>query len=113
MYDSAAGTFEITGTVTLDAKGDPNAVFIFKAASTLVTASASRVNLVNGARAANVFWQVGSSATLGTNSILRGNVLALTSITVTTGVTVDGRMLARNGAVTLDSDMITRTTGGQ
>ncbi len=113
VYDSAAGTFEITGTVTLDAKGDPNAVFIFKAASTLVTASASRVNLVNGARAANVFWQVGSSATLGTNSILRGNVLALTSITVTTGVTVDGRMLARNGAVTLDSDMITRTTGGQ
>ena len=113
VYDSAAGTFELTGTVTLDAKGDPNAVFIFKAASTLVTASASRVNLVNGARAANVFWQVGSSATLGTYSILRGNVLALTSITVTTGATVDGRMLARNGAVTLDSDVITRTPGGQ
>lgn len=113
VYESAAGTFEITGSVTLDAKGDPNAVFIFKAASTLVTASASRVNLVNGARAANVFWQVGSSATLGTYSLLRGNVLALTSITVTTGATVDGRMLARNGAVTLDSDMITRTPGGQ
>ncbi len=113
VYDSASGTFELTGTVTLDAKGDPNAVFIFKAASTLVTASASRVNLVNGARAANVFWQVGSSATPGTYSVLRGNVLALTSITVTTGATVDGRMLARNGAVTLDSDMITRTPGGQ
>ncbi len=113
VYDSAAGTFELTGTLTLDAKGDPDAVFIFQAASTLVTASASRVDLVNGARAANVFWQVGSSATLGTYSILRGNVLALTSITVTTGATVDGRMLARNGAVTLDSDVITRTPGGQ
>ena len=113
VYDSAAGTFGITGTLTLDAKGDPNAVFIFKAASTLITASASRVNLVNGARASNVFWQVGSSATLGTYSVLRGNVLALASITVTTGVTVDGRMLARTGAVTLDTDVITRTPGGQ
>jgi hypothetical protein len=113
VYDSAAGTFGITGTLTLDAKGDPNAVFIFKAASTLITASASRVNLVNGARASNVFWQVGSSATLGTYSVLRGNVLALASITVTTGVTVDGRMLARTGSVTLDTDVITRTPGGQ
>jgi Ice-binding-like/HD domain len=112
VYDSPAGTFGITGTVTLDAKGDPDAVFIFKAASTLITASGSRVKLVNGAQAANVFWQVGSSATLGTNSVLRGNVLALASITVTTGTTVDGRMLARTGAVTLDSDTITRTPGG-
>ncbi|MDH6130283.1 ice-binding family protein [Kitasatospora sp. GP82] len=113
VYDSPAGTFGITGPLTLDAQGDPNAVFIFKAASTLTTASASSVNLVNGARACNVFWQVGSSATLGTNSILRGNVLALASITVTTGVTVEGRTLARNAAVTLDSDTITRTTCDQ
>ena len=113
VYDSAAGTFGITGTVTLDAKGDPDAVFIFKSASTLITASGSRVKLVNGAQAANVFWQVGSSATLGTYSVLRGNVLALASITVTTGATVDGRMLARTGAVTLDSDTITRTPGGR
>jgi HD-GYP domain-containing protein (c-di-GMP phosphodiesterase class II) len=112
VYESPAGTFGITGTVTLDAKGDPNAVFIFKAASTLITASGSRVKLINGAQAANVFWQVGSSATLGTYSVLRGNVLALASITVTTGTTVDGRMLARTGAVTLDSDTITRTPGG-
>jgi HD-GYP domain-containing protein (c-di-GMP phosphodiesterase class II) len=112
VYDSAAGTFGITGTLTLDAQGDPNAVFIFKAASTLTTASASHVKLINGANAANVFWQVGSSATLGTNSVLRGNVLALASITVTTGATVDGRMLARTGAVTLDTDTITRTAGG-
>ena len=107
VYESPAGTFGITGTVTLDAKGDPNAVFIFKAASTLITASGSHVKLINGAQSANVFWQVGSSATLGTYSVLRGNVMALASITVTTGTTVDGRMLARTGAVTLDSDTIT------
>jgi hypothetical protein len=113
VYESPAGTFGITGTLTLDAKGDPDAVFIFKAASTLITASGSRVRLINGAQSANVFWQVGSSATLGTNSLLRGNVMALASITVTTGATVDGRMLARTGAVTLDSDTITRTPGGR
>jgi hypothetical protein len=113
VYESPAGTFGITGTLTLDAQGDPNAVFIFKAASTLITASASSVNLVNGARSSNVFWKVGSSATLGTYSILRGNVLALASITVTTGVTVDGRTLARTAAVTLDTDTITRPTGVQ
>jgi hypothetical protein len=110
VYDSLAGTFGITGTVTLDAQGDPNAVFIFKMASTLTTASASNVNLIRGAQSCNVFWQVGSSATLGTYSSLRGSILALTSITVTTGVTVDGRVLARNGAVTLDSNTITKPT---
>lgn len=108
VYASPAGTFGITGTLTLDAQGDPNAVFIFKAASTLITASTSNVDLVNGAQAGHVFWLVGSSATLGTYSTLRGNILALTSITVTTGVTVDGRTLARNAAVTLDTDTITR-----
>jgi hypothetical protein len=113
VYSSPAGTFGITGTLTLDAQGDLNAVFIFKAASTLITASASSVNLVNGAQSSNVFWLVGSSATLGTYSILRGNILALASITVTTGVTVDGRALARNAAVTLDTDTITRPSGVQ
>jgi len=107
-YASAAGTFGITGTLTLNAQGNPNAVFIFKAASTLITASASNVKLINGAKAANVFWQVGSSATLGTYSTIRGNIMALASITVTTGVTVHGRTLARNAAVTLDSDTITK-----
>src|ERR1700734_2207171 len=107
VYNSAAGTFGITGTLTLDAQGNPNAVFIFQAASTLITASASNVVLVNGAQAANVFWVVGSSATLGTNSTLQGSILALTSITVTTGTTIDGRALARNGAVTLDTNTIT------
>jgi hypothetical protein len=113
VYDSPAGTFGITGTLTLDAQGDPNAVFIFKAASTLITASASSVNLVNGAQACNVFWLVGSSATLGTNSTLRGNIMAQASITVTTGVIVDGRTLARSAAVTLDTDTITRPSCGE
>jgi hypothetical protein len=108
VYDSPAGTFGITGTVTLDGEGDPNAVFIFKAASTLITASASTVRLINGAQSCNVFWQVGSSATLGTYSTLRGNVMALASTTVTTGVIVDGRILARNAAVTLDTATVTR-----
>jgi hypothetical protein len=110
VYGSAAGTFGITGTLTLDAEGDPNAVFIFKAASTLITAAASMVNLINGAQSCNVFWQVGSSATLGASSTLRGNLLALTSITVGAGLEVDGRTLAINGAVTLDTDTITRST---
>ena len=108
VYVSAAGTFGITGTVTLDAQGNPAAVFIFKAASTLITASASNVKLVNGAKAANVFWLAGSSATLGTSSTFRGNILALASITVTTGVIIKGRALARTAAVTLDTDTITK-----
>jgi len=107
VYASAAGDFQITGTLTLDAQGNPNAIFIFKTASTLVTASGSQVNLINGARSCNVFWQVGSSATLGTNSSFRGNILALTSITATTGAAVDGRLLTRNGAVTLDTNAVT------
>jgi hypothetical protein len=97
----------LTGTLTLDGQGDPGAVFVLQAGSTLTTASASQVQLVNGARSCNVFWQVGSSATLGTGSTFRGTILAFTSVTVTTGVTIDGRVLARNGAVTLDSDSIT------
>ena len=113
VYASPAGTFGITGTLTLDAQGDPNAVFIFKAASTLITASASNVVLVNGAQAANVFWVVGSSATLGTYSIIQGNIMAQASITVTTGAIVDGRALARTAAVTLDSDTITVPAGVQ
>jgi hypothetical protein len=102
----SGGALDLTGTLTLDAQGDPGAVFIFQAASTLITASASQVKLINGASPCNVFWQVGSSATLGTTTSFKGTILALASITLTTGVTVDGRMLARNGAVTLDSNTI-------
>src|SRR5207245_5739037 len=89
-----------------DARGDANAVFIFQMAFTLTTTSARQVILIGGARAANVFWQVGSSATLGTGSVFKGNILALASITVTTGATVEGRLLARTAAVTLDSNVI-------
>ncbi|MFC5927166.1 ice-binding family protein [Micromonospora vulcania] len=111
VYESPAGTFGITGVLTLDAQNNPDAVFIFKAASTLITASASHVELINGAQSSNVFWLVGSSATLGTYSVLRGTVMALASITVTTGTTVDGRTLARTAAVTLDSNTIVAATG--
>lgn len=107
VYDSASGTFQITGTLTLDSQGDPNAVFVFKTASTLITASNSTVSLVNGARFCRVFWQVGSSATLGTNSNFVGHIFALTSITARTGATIQGQLLARNGAVTLDTNTIT------
>jgi serine protease AprX len=103
----SGGALGLTGTVTLDGRGDPNAVFVFQAASTLITASASHVKLVNGAQACNVFWQVGSSATLGTTTDFAGNILALASITMNDGVTLTGRALARNGAVTLINDTIT------
>ena len=106
----ASSSLEVGGSLTLDAGGDPNAVFIFQAPSTLITDSASSVILTNGAQACNVFWQVGSSATLGTNSAFTGTILALTSISVDTGDTIAGRALARNGAVTLDDDTITAPT---
>lgn len=109
VYSSVSGTFGIAGTVTLDAEGDPNAVFIFQAVSTLITAADSRVELINGAQSCNVFWQVGSSATFGANSTLRGDVLAFTSITAGAGLTVDGRTMAINGAVSMDTDAVTRS----
>lgn len=106
VYNSAS-SMALTGALTLNAAGDPNAVWVFQAGSTLTTASGSAVRLTGGAQACHVFWQVGSSATLGTGSTFRGTVLALTSITVTTGTTIEGRVLARNGAVTLDTNVIT------
>jgi hypothetical protein len=109
---TAGGPLGLTGTVTLDAQGDPAAVFVIQAPSTLTTGSNSRVSLVNGAQACNVFWQVSSSATLGTNSGFAGTILALTSVSVGTGATVDGRALARNGAVTLDDDAFVASTCG-
>lgn len=107
VYDSASGTFEITGTLTLDAKGDPDGVFIFLTASSLVTASNSNVNPVNGARFCRVFWKVGSSATLGVDSHFLGHIFALTSIWANSGATVQGQLLARNGEVTLNNNTIT------
>jgi hypothetical protein len=95
------------GNVTLDALGDANAVFIFQIGSTLTTLGGTQVILAGGAQAKNVFWQVGSSATLGTTSIFEGTIMALTSITLDNGATLTGRALARNGAVTLDSNPVT------
>jgi hypothetical protein len=106
VYQSASA-MGLTGTVTLDAEGDPNTVFIFQAGSTLITASSSTVALVRGAQACNVFWQVGSSATLGTDTAFVGSILALTTATLQTGASVQGRVLARNGAVNLDTNTIT------
>ncbi|HEY5011370.1 MAG TPA: ice-binding family protein, partial [Acidimicrobiia bacterium] len=104
------GALSLTGPLVLDGAGNPNSVFIFQTNSSLITASSSTVSLINGAQECNVFWQVGSSATLGTGSVFTGNIMALTSISVTSGVTVHGRALARNGAVTLDNDVFTRPT---
>ncbi len=107
VYNSADGTFGLTGTVVLDAQNVPGAVFIFQMATTLITATDSVVSLVNGADACTVFWQVGSSATLGTRTAFNGTILALTSITLVTGAAIEGRALARNAAVTLDTNTIT------
>lgn len=106
VYESG-GVLGLTGTLTLDAGGDPDAVFIFRSTSTLITASDSRVVLTNGARFCRVFWVVPSSATLGTNSEFVGHIFAMTSIAVQTGATVQGQLLAREGEVTLDSNTIT------
>jgi hypothetical protein len=96
-----------SGAVTLDAQGDPNAVFIFQVGSTLISGSGTTVQLVNGAQACNVFWQVGSSATLGTGTRFVGTVMALASITANTAATIHGRLLAQTGAVNLDTNTIT------
>lgn len=109
VYNSAS-SLGLTGALTLDAANDANAVFVFQAGSALTTASGSSIVLINGAQACNVFWQIGSSATIGTGSSFVGTIIALTSITLTTGATVSGRALARNGAVTMDTNTITRPT---
>ena len=107
VYNSAS-SLALTGALTLS--GSSSDVWIFQAGSTLTTATGSSVVLIGGAQSCNVFWQVGSSATIGTGSAFKGTIIALTSITVTTGATIDGRALARNGAVTLDTNTITRST---
>ena len=112
LYKSVSSLSISSGTLTLDAKGDPNAVFIFQMESTLTTAAGNQVILAGGASAFNVFWQIGTSATLGANSLLNGNILAGQSITLNTGAAVNGRLLAQNGAVTLQSNIITSPPPG-
>lgn len=111
---------QLTGTLTLNDLGDPHAQFVFQIGSALTTASSSSIMTINGGDGTdpgcNVFWQVGSSATLGTSTAFEGHIMALTSITLSTGATIlDGSALARNGAVTLQSNRITNcdsTSGG-
>jgi len=99
---------QLTGTLNLNALGNPNAVFIFNIGSSLTTASASTVTLLNGAQGGNVFWRVGSSATLGTTTSFTGDILAQASITLNTGSRITcGAAWARTGAVTLDTNTIT------
>jgi hypothetical protein len=110
----AAGTYKsasslgLNGTLTLDGRGSGYSVFIFQAGSTLSTAAASHIVLINGAQACNIFWQVGSSATLGANSTFSGTVLAKQDVTLATGVTVDGRVQTSAGAISLTRDTITK-----
>jgi Ice-binding-like len=107
-FDSSA---QLTGILTLNALGDPNAVFVFKIGSTLTTASNSSVVFTNAGTGDTVFWQVASSATLGTTTSFTGNILALTSITLNTGANIQcGRALARNGAVTMDTNTVSIDT---
>ncbi len=109
---TSASSLGLNGDLTLDGENDPSAVFVFQAGSTLLvgTTSRSRILLTRGAQACNVFWQVGSSATIGPATQFVGNILALTSITLQTAATLNGRALAREAAVTLDSNTITKST---
>jgi hypothetical protein len=108
LYKSTSSLAISSGDLTLDAQGNANGVFIFQMASTLTTTPGRQVILSGGAKASNVFWQVGSSATLGTTSTFKGNILADQSITLNTGATLEGRALTRIGAVTLDASTVTK-----
>ena len=109
VYASGDAPIGLLGTLTLDAAGDPNAMWLFQATSDLATAAASTVRLVNGAQACNVFWQVAGSATLGAGSTFAGTILAVASITLGDSVTLAGRALARDGDVTMVNDRIAPT----
>lgn len=100
----SASSVGVTGTLTLNGQGNANALFVIQAGSTLTTGTTANIALINGAQAKNVWWQVGSSATLGTGTTFRGNILALTSITLVDNATMLGRALARNGAVNLGTN---------
>jgi len=109
VYSGGALALADTGALTL--AGDANSVWVFQAASTLTIGSGSRITITGGASSCNVFWQVGSSATLGTAADFQGTVLAQQSVTATTGATIQGRLIAQNGAVTLDTNTINASTG--
>ena len=107
LYKSTSSLEISSGDLTLNAQGDANAVFIFQIASTLSTTSDRKVFLTGNAKAANVFWQVGTSAVLGTGSVFKGTIMADQSITLTTGTVLEGRALARIAAVSLGASTVT------
>ena len=106
-----SGTFGLNGTLTLDGGGDNNAVFIFQASTTLITGAGATVSLINGAKAENVFWAIGSSATIAATNTFKGTILAQVSISVGAGSNVEGRLLAMTGAITIDSSTVTSVSG--
>ena len=110
LYKSTSSLSISSGDLTLDARGNGNAVFIFQIASTLTTTSGRKVILSGGAKSTNVFWQVGSSATLGTSSVFKGTIMANQSITLNTGASLNGRALARIGGVTLAGNAVVMPT---
>jgi len=107
LYKSTSSLAVSSGDVTFDGKGNVNSVFIIQIASTLTTTAGRKVFLTNGASAANIFWQVGTSATFGTTSVFKGTILAMQSITFNTGATLNGRALARTGAIVMAGNAIT------
>lgn len=108
-----ATSAQLTGTLTLNANNDPNALFVFQIGSTLTTASNAVVNVINGGANDGIYWQVGSSATLGTSTLFAGNILADQSITLNTDANIlCGRALALKGAVTMDTNVISNDCGG-
>lgn len=108
LYKSTSSLAISSGDLTFDALGDPTAVFIIQIASTLTTTSGRKVILSGGALASNIFWQVGTSATFGTTSVFKGTVMAMQSITINTGATLDGRALARIGSITMAGNTIVK-----
>lgn len=108
LYKSTSSLAISSGDLTFDAKGNANAVFIIQIASAFTTTSGRKVFLTGGAQASNIFWQVGSSATIGTTSVMKGTFLVMQSISFNTGATLDGRALARTGAVTMAGNTIVK-----
>jgi hypothetical protein len=110
LYKSNTSLEISSGDLTINAQGNANAVFIFQIGTTLITSPGRKIILSGGANAANIFWQVGSSATLGTTSVFKGTIMADQSITLNTGATIEGRMFARVAAVTLAGNTIVKPT---